>query len=82
MEGADTFEKRIAEVTGRILTMAWTSTRLTKKLTNAAFDLPFEAFVDTYLDYQRQSTASPEHQAAMAEHRAHRATRSSSGEDR
>jgi hypothetical protein len=31
--------------------------------------------VDTYLDYQAQSTASPEHKAAMAEHLAHRAQR-------
>lgn len=77
VEGAETFEKRIAEITNRIFTMAWTSTRLTKKLANAAFDLPFDAFVETYLDYQRQSMASPEHQAAMAEHRAHRAARPS-----
>jgi enoyl-CoA hydratase/carnithine racemase len=77
VESAETFETRVEEVVARILTMAWTSTRLTKKLTNAAFDLPFQAFVDTYLDYQAQSTASPEHQAAMAEHRAHRAERAS-----
>jgi enoyl-CoA hydratase/carnithine racemase len=75
VEGAETFEERIAEVIDRIHTMAWTSTRLTKKLTNAAFDLRFDEFVKTYLDYQEQSMASPEHKAAMAEHRAERAAR-------
>ena len=34
-------------------------------------------FVETYYEYQRQSTASPEHQAAMADHRAQRAERPS-----
>jgi hypothetical protein len=55
--------------------MAWTSTRLTKKLTNMAFETSFSEFVDTYFEYQRISTLSPEHLHAMAEHRAERASR-------
>jgi enoyl-CoA hydratase/carnithine racemase len=69
------FEQKISEVIERILSMAWTSTRLTKKLTNMAFDVPFEAFVDTYYEYQRASLSSVEHREAMAEHRAARAAR-------
>ena len=73
--GADAFEARIAEVTDRVLAMAWTSTRLTKKLTNMAFETSFAEFVETYFEYQRLSTTSPEHQRAMAERRAARAPR-------
>jgi enoyl-CoA hydratase len=39
-----------AELTDRILSMAWTSTRLTKKLTNMAFDTSFAEFVETYFE--------------------------------
>ena len=72
VEEADAFEARVSSTVERILAMAWTSTRLTKKLTNAAFELPFDEFVQRYLTYQEESVASPEHQAAMAAHRAHR----------
>jgi enoyl-CoA hydratase/carnithine racemase len=72
---ADQFESRIAEITDRVRSMAWTSTRLTKKLTNMAFDVPFDAFVRQYLEYQQTCLASPEHQQAMADHRAERASR-------
>lgn len=67
------FDARIAGLTDRLLSMAWTSTRLTKKLTNMAFDTSFEDFVETYFEYQRLSTTSPEHREAMAEHRSRRA---------
>jgi enoyl-CoA hydratase/carnithine racemase len=69
------FESRIAGMVERVSAMAPTSLRLTKRLTNAAFDVPFDVFVQTYLEYQRQSIASPEHLQAMAEHRAARAAR-------
>ena len=72
-EGA--FEGRIAELTARVLSMAWTSTRLTKKLTNMTFDTPFAQFVETYFEYQQMSTDSPEHHEAMAAHRADRESR-------
>jgi len=72
---SDAFDATIAALSERLLMMARTSTRLTKKLTNMAFDTPFADFVDTYFEYQRQSIASPEHQHVMAEHRAARATR-------
>jgi enoyl-CoA hydratase len=72
---ASAFEAKITETVERLLTMAATSTRLTKKLTNMAFETSFAEFVETYFEYQRQSLASPEHQAAMAEHRAQRAAR-------
>jgi enoyl-CoA hydratase/carnithine racemase len=69
------FETTIAEMTERVLAMAWTSTRLTKKLTNMAFETSFADFVETYYEYQRQSMASPEHHAAMADHRTAREAR-------
>jgi enoyl-CoA hydratase/carnithine racemase len=72
---AASFETRIAELTDRILSMAWTSTRLTKKLTNMAFETSFAEFVETYFEYQRLSTSSPEHLHVMGEHRAERASR-------
>lgn len=73
--GPDGFEPKIAELTDRILAMGWTSTRLTKKLTNMACETPFATFVDTYLEYQRLSLESPEHRQAMADHRTSRAKR-------
>jgi enoyl-CoA hydratase len=76
---ADQFEGQITSLTERVLSTAVTSTRLTKKLTNLAFDLPFDECLATYLDYQRQSLHSPEHQQAMAHHRAARSTRNDSG---
>jgi enoyl-CoA hydratase/carnithine racemase len=72
---AESFDIKVADLTDRILSMAWTSTRLTKKLTNMAFETSFADFVDTYFEYQRQSTSSPEHLQVMAEHRAERASR-------
>jgi enoyl-CoA hydratase/carnithine racemase len=73
--GADAFEDKVAELTGRMLAMAPTSTRLTKKLTNMAFETSFADFVETYFEYQRLSMASPEHLEVMAQHRAERASR-------
>ena len=69
---ADSFEAKIAELTNRIVSMGRTSTRLTKKLTNMAFETSFADFVEIYFEYQRLSIASPEHVHAMAEHRAQR----------
>jgi enoyl-CoA hydratase/carnithine racemase len=68
----DAFEATIAELTNRILSMARTSTRLTKKLTNMALQTPFAEFVETYFEYQQLATSSPEHRHVMAEHRAAR----------
>lgn len=69
------FERTISDLTARLLTMAPTSTRLTKKLTNMAFDAPFSEFSQTYFDYQQVALASPEHHRVMAEHRAARAAK-------
>ena len=71
----DSFDATVAGLTERVLSMAWTSTRLTKKLTNMAFETSFADFVETYLEYQKMSTSSPEHLQAMAAHRAERASR-------
>jgi enoyl-CoA hydratase/carnithine racemase len=71
VEEAD-FESKIAALTEQMLAMAATSTRLTKKLTNMAFETSFADFVEIYFEYQQQSMASPEHLEAMAEHRARR----------
>ena len=64
------FEPKIAELADRIVSMGKTSTRLTKKLTNMAFETSFAEFAETYFEYQRLSIRSPEHLHAMAEHRA------------
>jgi enoyl-CoA hydratase/carnithine racemase len=72
---ANAFESCISELTERVRSMAWTSTRLTKKLTNMAFDTPLEPFIQTYLDFQQVCMTSPEHQQAMAEHRSAHKTR-------
>ena len=71
------FEQKIAEITDRVLTMASTSSRLTKKLTNMAFETSFADFVETYFEYQRTSMLSSEHHEAMAEHRSARENRPS-----
>lgn len=72
---AGSFEPKIVELTKRIVSMGRTSTRLTKKLTNMAFETSFAEFVETYFEYQRLSISSPEHLQVMAEHRAQRALR-------
>jgi enoyl-CoA hydratase/carnithine racemase len=72
---AGSFENTISDLTTRILSMGWTSTRLTKKLTNAAFETPFTEFVETYFEYQRVSMSSAEHLQAMSEYRAERLAR-------
>jgi enoyl-CoA hydratase/carnithine racemase len=69
------FEMTIVDVVARLQQMAATSTRLTKKLTNMACDTSFADFVQTYVEYQRLATSSPEHQQAMREHRAKRTQR-------
>lgn len=72
---AELFDAKVVEIGNRILSMGWTSTRLTKKLTNMAFETSFADFVETYFEYQRTSIASPEHLQAMSDHRAERASR-------
>jgi enoyl-CoA hydratase/carnithine racemase len=62
-------DAKVSEVVHRLLLMAPTSTRLTKKLTNTAFETSFAEFAEMYFEYQRQSITSPEHLAIMAEHR-------------
>ena len=69
---ADEFEPRLASLIGRLGEMAWTSTRLTKKLANAALDTSIAEFTEMFVEYQRLATASPEHQAAMQERRERR----------
>jgi enoyl-CoA hydratase/carnithine racemase len=72
---AASFDAKVAELTERILSMAETSTRLTKKLTNMAFETSFADFVETYFEFQLLSMRSAEHLEVMAEHRAARAAR-------
>jgi enoyl-CoA hydratase/carnithine racemase len=73
----DRFDAVVEERTERLLAMAWTSTRLTKKLTQLAFDTSWSDCVEVFCEYQRLATESPEHEEAMAERRAHRALRAS-----
>jgi enoyl-CoA hydratase/carnithine racemase len=69
----DALDAKVGDVVDRVLSTAPTSTRLTKKLTNTAFETPFAEFAELYYEYQRQAMASPEHVAIMAEHRQARA---------
>jgi enoyl-CoA hydratase len=64
------FEPEVAALTDRLLAMAPTSTRLTKKLIDYAQESPFADILEVFCDYQRRATASEEHQRAMAERRA------------
>jgi enoyl-CoA hydratase/carnithine racemase len=68
--GPDAFNARVSAVVERLGSVARTSTALTKKLIDMAFDTPFSGMVDTFCEYQRRSTASVEHRQAMAARRA------------
>jgi enoyl-CoA hydratase/carnithine racemase len=70
---AEAFEDAIASQTARLLSMAWTSTRLAKRLIDMAFDVPWAEGVDVFCEYQRLSVESSEHREAMAAWRAERA---------
>jgi enoyl-CoA hydratase len=72
---AEALDAKVIEVVDRILATAPTSTRLTKKLTNTAFETSFAEFAELYYEYQRQAIGSPEHKAIMAEHREARKSR-------
>jgi len=72
---ADALDAKVHEVVSRLLETAPTSTRLTKKLTNAAFETSFAEFAEMYFEYQHQAITSPEHLAIMDEHRRARDTR-------
>lgn len=74
----ETFERTLSDLIERLLTMAWTSTYLTKALTNQALDLPFAEFLAVFEDSQRRAIQSAEHREAMAQHRAARAAGRSS----
>jgi len=63
------FESCIRRQVDRVLSMRWTSARLSKKLANMAFDVPFGEFLQSYVEFQRQSIQSEEHRQAMADHR-------------
>ena len=65
----EVFDDAVTETTNRLLAMAWTSTRLTKKLIDMSFDAPWSEALDVFCEFQRQSTSSPEHREAMAERR-------------
>lgn len=67
---ASEFEARVEALVERQLQTAWTSTRLTKKLTTMAFEVPWADFAVSYFEFQKQSMASEEHQEAMKEYRA------------
>jgi enoyl-CoA hydratase len=73
---AEQYEARLSQLTERLLTMAWTSTRLTKKLIVRSHDPSFEEILELFTEYQRMSIDSAEHQAAMAERRSRRVARS------
>jgi enoyl-CoA hydratase/carnithine racemase len=65
----DVFEARLASLISRMGEMAWTSTKLTKKLANIALDTSAAELTEMFCEFQRLSTASSEHQRAMRERR-------------
>jgi enoyl-CoA hydratase/carnithine racemase len=66
---AASFDAELDRLIARLKAMAVTSTRLTKQLTNVAFDLSYEECLERFIDYQRRSVESTEHREAMAEWR-------------
>lgn len=69
---ASDLEARVDALVECTLESAWTSTRLTKKLTTMAFEVPWADFAVSYFELQRQCLASEEHLRAMEEYRAAR----------
>jgi enoyl-CoA hydratase/carnithine racemase len=71
----DRFEPAIEDLTQHLLSMAWTSTRLTKKLIAQSVDASFADLLETFCEYQATATSSREHLDAMAEYRRERERR-------
>jgi enoyl-CoA hydratase len=53
----------------RFLQSPWSSVLLSKQMTNRAFDLPFDAFLDEYFAAQTDAMRSDDHFAAMRAYR-------------
>jgi enoyl-CoA hydratase/carnithine racemase len=55
----------VQETAQRYLRVPWSSVLLSKQLTNSAFDLPFEPFLEHYFAAQTQAMRSDDHFAAL-----------------
>jgi len=67
------FAQKVAEVSSAYLKMPWASVLLSKQMTNRAFDLPFDEFLEEYFDAQTQAMDSEDHRAAMRAYKAEQA---------
>jgi enoyl-CoA hydratase/carnithine racemase len=56
-------------VAQRYLRSPWTAVLLSKQLTNRAFDLPFDAFLQEYAAAQNEAMQSEDHVAALQAYR-------------
>jgi enoyl-CoA hydratase/carnithine racemase len=55
----------VSETAQRYLCVPWSSVLLSKQLTNRAFDLPFDAFLEQYFAAQTEAMQSDDHFAAL-----------------
>ncbi|MEP7200382.1 MAG: enoyl-CoA hydratase/isomerase family protein [Chloroflexota bacterium] len=67
---ADEFAAKVAAVSQSYLNIPWASVLLSKQMTNRAFDLPFDEFLQEYFAAQTEAMQSDDHFAAMAAYRA------------
>jgi enoyl-CoA hydratase len=73
--GVAELERVVREVSSAYLNIPWASVLLSKQMTNRAFDLPFDAFLQEYFDAQAKAMASADHLAAMRAYAAEQASK-------
>lgn len=59
------FASKVREVSTHYLNLPWASVLLSKQMTNRAFDLPFDEFLQEYFAAQTEAMQSADHFAAM-----------------
>jgi enoyl-CoA hydratase/carnithine racemase len=64
------------EIAQRYLRVPWSSVLLSKQLTNSAFDMPFESFLEDYFAAQTQAMQSDDHFAALRAYQEEQARKS------
>jgi enoyl-CoA hydratase/carnithine racemase len=60
---------RVHSTAERYLQIPWAAVLLSKRMTNLAFDLPFEEFLPKYLEAQTEAVQSKDHAAALQAYR-------------
>jgi enoyl-CoA hydratase len=72
------FARKVAEVSSSYLKVPWASVLLSKQMTNRAFDLPFDEFLQEYFAAQAQAMQSDDHVTAMRAYQAEQARKKAS----